>query len=135
MTRIHHNRLFTNVAMTADRYSPWIELPAGGDANFHVWWAGTGTPVGVIKVELSNDPLIEKELERNIHGASSAAAKVDVTADVDPIYGTGFTVGGGTAGSTMFAFTAGLARYARVWFDYTSGGSAASLANGTVYSG
>lgn len=138
MTQSSTVKLLDNAVMTADRYSQWIKCDHQ-DVNVHIAWVGTGTPVGTWKVELSNDPVIAQEKARIkngsdvlngqpiVSGAASVAVKVDISSSITPIFGTGFTVSGGTTGGTMFALTAGMARFFRVWFDHNSGGSAASL--------
>lgn len=139
-------QIFTNVAMTADRYSDWVDTRGASAATIHLFWAGSGTPVGAFKIEFSQDPVIIKEQARiageegagtvgvaTKRGSTSAAKKVDVTSVIDPsaIVGTGFTVSGGSDGSTMLSIDSP-PRWVRVFFDYTSGGSAASLLQGTV---
>ncbi len=130
-------------AMTADAYSDWIPCKGFSEVNVHISWVGAGSPVGSWKVEVSNDPIIRKEQDRmvnvgssgmgvpSVRGANSAAKKIDITSGISPVIGTGFTVSGGSDGETMFSLSGGVPRFFRVWFDYTSGGSAASL--GKVY--
>lgn len=132
MTQRLDCQIFANAAMTADRYSDWLDTRGMSEITFHLSWIGTGTPVGAWKVEVSNDPLCRVELEKEpkVTGASSAAKKVDITSSVTPIHGSSFTVSGGTNGETFFALTGGLPRFVRVWFDHSGGGSAASLLNG-----
>lgn len=133
------------IALTADRYSEWIATDGFTDINVHITWVGTGTPVGSWKIELSNDPVIATEQARHVgvgssgmgvpsvRGASSTAKVVDISSSISPVFGTGFSASGGVTGSTMFALTAGVSRYFRVWFDHSSGGSAASLAKVWVH--
>lgn len=138
------HQLFKDTQMTADRYSQWVRADLA-DLNIHLFWTGSGSPVGAFKVELSNDPIIMAEKDRivngaasgnggpSVSGASSAAKKVDITASITPVYGTGLTVTGGADGSTMFALTAGQARWFRIFFDHSSGGTSASLLQGEAH--
>ena len=122
--------LFDNVAMTADFYSQWIDTRGMTELTFHLTNVATGSPVGVWKVEVTNDPLVAKEKAKEpiVTGASSAAKLIDISSSISPLYGTGLTVSG--ANNTFFALTGGLPRFVRIWFDYSSGGSASSLCSG-----
>lgn len=124
-------KIFTNAAMNADVYSDWIDTRGMSELGIHLSWVATGAPVGSFKVEVSNDPVCRTELDKEpkVTGANSAAKKVDITSSITPIHGTALAVNN-NAGETFFALTGGLPRFVRVWFDNSSGGSAASLLQG-----
>lgn len=129
--------LLNAVAPTADRYSQWVDTKGASKAIIHLHNTNTGSPVGVYLVHYSQDPVIPKELSRvkqfdggegapTVSGASSAASFVDVTASipVEAVAGTGLTVN--SAGDTILVLE-DPARYIRLMYDRTSGGTGASM--------
>lgn len=128
-------RLLDGIALTsADVYGFICRTMPGKEVSVHVRNVGTGTPVGVWKFQISNDPAAESEFwteqKSGTRIGSSSTAKWVALDDPTTVHGDSLTLGGGGAQGSVVSFVDGLGRYFRVWYDYTSGGSAASL--GTV---
>ena len=121
-------RVVNGVALTADRYS--FIVPTTGIKELNVHWrnTATGTPVGVLKFQVSNDPQAEADMwteqqTASALGASATSVWVTLTTPTT-VHGTGLNVNG--ANATDVAFVLGLGAYFRVWFDFTSDGAASS---------
>jgi hypothetical protein len=125
-------KLLDGVALTAaDVYSYILPTTANKELNVQLWNVGTGTPVGVWKFQFCNDAQAEADFwtEQKTAtrlGASSTAKWVDISAPAT-VHGSSLTIGGGVAQNSDVPFVLGLGGYFRAWYDYTSGGSAASL--------
>lgn len=112
-------------ALTADRYTAWIDTRDQTDVTFAIHSVGTGSPVGAFSLEGSNDgPTIKAEREAGVAPASSAAKKSALTAVA---HGDSPSISGSAAKNLILALVGGLPRYVRVKFAYASGGSASSL--------
>lgn len=113
-------------ALSATRYTAWMDVRALEDVGFAIHTVGTGSPVGTFSFEGSNDgDLIKYEQLNGIAPASSAAKKVTLTAGT--VHGSALAITGSSASDTFVSFSGGLPRFVRVKFTYTSGGSASSL--------
>jgi hypothetical protein len=123
------NRLdttFSFPALTEDRWSPWYDVGSLYSAGFAIHTLAAGSPVGAWGFEGSNDgQVVEREKLQGTAPASTAAKKFPIVAST--VHGDALAVTGGVAFNSFVIFV-DLPRYVRVWFDYTSGGSAASLA-------
>jgi hypothetical protein len=118
--------------VTADVYSFIIPTRGVEELNIQVRCVGTGTPVGLWSFQFSNDPVAQNEYwneqyTRTRIGASTAAIWVPIDAPTT-VHGDSLTLGGGAAQNSVVALALGNASWTRVWYDYTSGGSTASLA-------
>lgn len=128
-------RALNGVALTtADVYGFIIPTTDIKELDVHVRNVGTGTPVGTWKFQFSNDPQAmadfwAEQKSGTALGSSSTAAWVAVD-DPTTVHGDALLLGGGSAQASNVSFVLGLGGCFRVWYDYTSGGSAASL--GTV---
>lgn len=102
----------------------WLDARQCSTLHLHFSVAATGTPVGAITIEESNDPQIARNNETGVAGDSTSdtVAKVDVSASsrVD-VRGTGLAVNG--ANSTMVTITSPAA-FVRFVYTVTSGGAA-----------
>ena len=137
------------VAMTADRYTYPVDCRRWtGDCSFQIIGVETGTPVGVFKFQGSNDEAVANDLafvsgSGPLYGTSSETAKWTTLTlpSTAVIHGAtaafSITLPGtdiaynGTAALNATVILQPTMRWMRLWFDYTSGGSAASLL--TVY--
>jgi len=134
------------VAMTADRYSQPLDCRRGATtARFQISFPATGTPVGVFKFQMSEDPRVENDLaaisgNTPLYGTSSETAKwVLVTLPSTAVIhgdatgsfaitlpGEEIATDGSAAVEAMVNFSTVPCRM-RLWFDYTSGGTSSSL--------
>jgi uncharacterized Zn-binding protein involved in type VI secretion len=108
--------------------SKWLDVRSCAVLHLHFSIAATGTPVGAITIEESNDPQIARTmLGTSPQGDSTAdsVAKVDISADSArvKINGTGLAVNG--ANSTIVKIS-DPASYIRFVYTVTSGGSAST---------
>ena len=133
------------LAMTADRYSAPLDCRRfATTARFQIKGVETGTPVGVFKFQMSEDPRVENDLRGFYEGGTTVYGTASETAlwtlitlpEGAIIHGTGHTAptlpateiayDGTAALNIMLNFSTVPCRI-RCWFDYTSGGSASSL--------
>jgi hypothetical protein len=124
-------QLLASIALTADRRSAVLDCGSARLAEFTLTGVETGTPVAVIKVEGSDDPRVELDRLRG----TTTATWVEQEIPEGAVHGLG-SGQAWSAGTVTWNGAAALAiklqlehptRYMRVFFDYTSGGSAASL--------
>jgi hypothetical protein len=135
MIESFRQRILPAVALqTADVYSFIVPTTGIKELNVHLSNVGTGTPVGVWKFQVSDDPAADADFwyEQRTGsrlGTSGTAAWVTLD-DPTTIHGDSLTLGGGVAQASDVPVVLGLGGYFRVWYDFTSGGTASSL--GTV---
>lgn len=127
--------LLNGVALvTADVYSFIYRATTSKEINVQVSNVGTGTPIGVWRFDLSDDPAVESEFwteqRTGTRLGSGSAAKWIPIDDPTVVQGDSLTLAAAADQKSSVAFVLGLGTYFRVWYDITSGGSASSL--GTV---
>jgi hypothetical protein len=125
--------IFKDVALSASRGSQWVDTQGAYAAKVQLSWVGTGGPTGAYTIEYSQDPVCEKEKLTAVPFGSTAARRVDITAEIpaDDIVGTGLSLSGTDPGDTLVTLLLP-ARFFRVVYTRDSGGSAASLSYGWV---
>lgn len=113
-------------ALTATRYTPWLDVRTLDDVGFAIHTVGTGSPVGTFSFEGSNDgDRIKLEQETGVAPASSTAKKVSLTAGT--VHGSALAITGSSPSDTYVSFSGGLPRFVRCKFASGSGGTSSSL--------
>ena len=121
---------------TADVYGFIIPTMSAKEIMVEVENVGTGTPIGTWSFQFSNDPQAMAEFWTEQRtgtriGASSTAVWVAIDAPAT-VHGDSLTLAAAASQKSAVSFVLGLGGCFRVWYDYTSGGSAASLGTARV---
>lgn len=123
---------------TADLYSAIFDAPYSRHARFQLEGATTGTPVGVIKVQVCEEPeKARADVVAGVYGtpASETAQWTEVEIPEEAVHGLGsgqaWSAGtvtwDGTAALNLWIDLQDTGALMRVWYDSTSGGTAGSL--------
>jgi hypothetical protein len=123
------NNLWVNQSLAATVRSPWIDARKSRSLNLQFSVTATGTPVGALTLEESNDPALRTQFDRAFaaNGNSTSDAYVAVPVQGDTlrvsVSGTGLAVSG--ANNTVIHIVHPAA-FVRVVYTRTSGTSTAA---------
>ncbi len=123
--------LLASVAFTADRTSNVLRCLGATLARFWLSGVQTGTPVGVFKVQGSDDPRVEDDILRGTSTATWVELEVPETAvhglGTGQAWASGTITWDGTNALQLLVLLEHPPLYLRVFADYTSGGNGSSL--------
>lgn len=114
-------------ATSATFKSRWLDARQCSSLHLHIDIASTGTPVGTLTIEESNDPAVSRAFDTGINqdSTSDTVSAVDITSSARvEAKGTGLSVSG--ANKTM-VYIHDPGAFIRFVYTRASGGGAAAL--------